>query len=101
MSIMTERLIQLRMQNKLTRTQVAHMLNVTPALISAYEKCERKPSLDKLSSLADIYHTSTDYILGRSNTNDNQTILLDVTDLSENQIKLLRELIEDMKKNSA
>jgi transcriptional regulator with XRE-family HTH domain len=71
------------------------MLDVTPALISAYEKCERNPSIEKLSSLADIYHTTTDYILGRT-CNIEESVLLDVTHLSEHQIKLLRELIKEM-----
>jgi transcriptional regulator with XRE-family HTH domain len=95
MASIAKRLISLREQNKLSQTQVAKMIGVTPALISAYEKCERKPSIEKLLSLADIYHTSTDYILGRTNTIDN-AILLDVTHLKEHQIRLIRELIADM-----
>lgn len=92
-----ERLIILREKNHMTQTEVAKRLKVTPALISAYEKHERKPSVERLIALADIYHTSTDYILGRTNNNDT-SIYLDVTHLSEHQINILRNLVDEMTK---
>lgn len=93
---MAERLQELREKNHLSQTAVANRIGVTPALISAYEKTERNPSIDKLISLADIYHTSTDYILGRS-ISDPCTTLIEVNDLSEAQIRVLRELVEVMR----
>ena len=93
---MADRLIELREKNRLTQSAVASRIGVTPALISAYEKTERNPSIDKLIALADVYHTSTDYILGRSITDSHATIL-EVRDLSNVQIRILRELIEVMK----
>ncbi|MFQ7729351.1 MAG: helix-turn-helix transcriptional regulator [Roseburia sp.] len=93
---MADRLIELREKNRLTQSAVASRIGVTPALISAYEKTERNPSIDKLIALADVYHTSTDYILGRSITDSHATIL-EVRDLSDVQIRILRELIEVMK----
>ena len=92
---MADRLIELREKNRLTQSAVASRIGVTPALISAYEKTERNPSIDKLIALADVYHTSTDYILGRSITDSHATIL-EVRDLSDVQIRILRELIEVM-----
>lgn len=93
---MAERLIDLRERNKLSQTAVAQRLGVTPALISAYEKTERNPSIERLIALADIYHTSTDYILGRSIT-DPCSNLIEVTGLNESQIRVLRELVEIMR----
>ena len=93
---MSERLIKLREKNKMTQTDVARVLGVSSDLISAYEKNERNPSIDRLIALADIYHTSTDYILGRT-TQNNNTILLDISHLSEKQIQILRELVDDMR----
>lgn len=93
---MAERLIELREKNNLSQTAVANRIGVTPALISAYEKTERNPSIEKLISLADVYHTSTDYILGRSVTDTHATVL-EVKDLTDAQIRILRELIEVMK----
>lgn len=96
---MCERLTKLREKNKMTQTDVARVLGVSSALISAYEKNERNPSIDRLVALADIYHTSTDYILGRT-TQTNNTLLLDISHLSEKQIRLLRELVDDMRMRS-
>ena len=93
---MAERLIELREKNKLSQSAVAGRLGVTPALISAYEKTERNPSIQKLVALADVYHSSTDYILGRSVT-DSYSDILEVKDLTEEQIQVLRKLIEVMR----
>lgn len=93
---MADRLIELREKNRLSQSAVANRLGVTPALISAYEKTERNPSIDKLVALADVYHTSTDYILGRSAT-DPYAAIIEVKDPTDAQIRILRELVEVMK----
>ena len=90
-----KRLVQLREKNNLSQSAVARQIGVTPALISAYEKQERKPSIDKLIALADIYHVSTDYILGRT-YKDESSIMINVEHLSDKQIRIIRELIENM-----
>ena len=48
---MADRLIELREKNHLSQSAVANRLGVTPALISAYEKTERNPSLEWLISI--------------------------------------------------
>ncbi len=58
------RIKTLRHQSNLTQSQLARLLNVTPALISAYELGDRKPSLELLVSLAATFKVSTDYLLG-------------------------------------
>lgn len=90
-----ERLIKLRLKNNYSQTYVAKRIGVTPALISAYEKLERNPSLDKLIALADIYQVSTDYILGRTYKDDSSQII-DVSNLSYEQVKVIRELVRCM-----
>lgn len=92
---MAERLTNLREHNHLSQSDVAHRLKVSPALISAYESNERKPSLERLVALADIYHVSTDYILGRTLKND-ASIIVDVSNLTETQIKIVQDLIINM-----
>lgn len=91
-----DRLIELRERNHLSQSAVANRIGVTPALISAYEKTERNPSIDRLIALADVYHTSIDYIVGRSAT-DSYATILEVRDLTDAQIRILRELIEVMR----
>lgn len=96
---MAERLKNLRKQQHLSQSAVARQLHVTPALISAYEKQERHPSLDNLIRLADIYHTTTDYILGRTQALETEAPYINVAGLSSTQISLLRQLIETMQNN--
>lgn len=91
---MAERLKALRLKNQLSQTQVAHKIHVSPAMVSSYEKGEKSPSLGSLIALADIFHTSADYILGRTNSSRSY---LDVTELSDIQIQSLQALIDTMK----
>lgn len=91
-----ERLIELREKYNYSQTDVAKMLGVTPALISAYEKMERNPGIDKLLKLADIYHTTTDYLLGRKIISNPNT-MIDAEGLNPEQIQLIRKLIDTMK----
>ena len=93
---MADRLVELREKNHLSQSAVASRLGVTSALISAYEKTERNPSLERLIALADVYHTSTDYILGRSAT-DSHAAIIEVRDLTDAQIRDLRDLLEVMR----
>lgn len=96
---LSERLIDLRKKNKLSQTAVAKRIGVTSSLISAYEKQERKPSIDTLISLADIYNVSTDYILGRT-YRDDSPIVINVEHLNDKQIKIIRELVDNMNQNT-
>ncbi len=96
MKSIAERLISLRAKYNFSQTDVAKQIGVTPATISAYENQERNPSLDKLIALADIFHVSTDYILGRSYRKDD-TIFVDLEGLSDRQIKFIYDLIFEFK----
>jgi transcriptional regulator with XRE-family HTH domain len=55
---------KLRQQEGLTQQQLANKLGVTKSVISYYELQERYPSPDVLTKLAQIFHVSTDYLLG-------------------------------------
>lgn len=91
-----ERLKKLREQYNFSQHGLASQLNVTPSLISAYERGERMPSPAKLVQLADLYHTTTDYLLCRSNTYDDN-LYLSLEGLNPTQIKLLREFIDTIR----
>lgn len=91
-----ERLRNLREKSHFSQHDIARKLHVTPALISAYERGERTPSPVKLIGLADIYHTTTDYILCRSNQ-DSSFLFIPLEGLSSKQIVLIRELIDSIR----
>ena len=60
------RIRELREDNDFNQEEVAKILNVQQATYSRYETGALEISLDNLCKLADFYHTSTDYILGRT-----------------------------------
>ena len=49
----------------LTQKQIAEKLNINQVTYLGYEKDKHKPDIDTLSKLADILHTSIDYLAGR------------------------------------
>lgn len=63
---MYERIKGLREDNDLTQVQVARQLHIGQRSYSHYEKGTRSIPLDILSKLADLYETSTDYLLDRT-----------------------------------
>lgn len=90
-----EKLRKLRLQHNFTQKTVARRLNVTSAMISAYEAGDRSPSLDNLKSLAKLYHVSTDYLLGV--TQEEGDVLFLNGKLSEAQVQALQIIIDSMK----
>jgi transcriptional regulator with XRE-family HTH domain len=65
--LMKLRIRDLREDADLTQTQVAQMLLCDQSLYSKYERGERELPLSRAIQLADFYHVSLDYLVGRSN----------------------------------
>lgn len=61
-----ERLVELRQSRDYTQQQVADGIGITWRGYQYYEKDKREPSLHILVALADFYHVSLDYLVGRS-----------------------------------
>ena len=66
MDILAERLLKLRSERKLSRREVAASTHMTERTYQRYENSERDPSAPALLALADYYHVSADYLLGRT-----------------------------------
>ena len=60
-----ERLKSLRTKNKMTQQQVAEIIHVSRPTYTQYEKNQKRPSIETLIRLADLYETSIDYLVGR------------------------------------
>lgn len=61
------RLRDLREDHDLTQRQLAELLGMPQAQYCRYEQGLRDIPTEVLIRLADLYHTSTDYMLGRTN----------------------------------
>lgn len=62
-----KRIRELREDHDLTQRQVAEILHMPQPQYFRYEQGYRDIPTDILMALADLYKTSTDYILGRTN----------------------------------
>ena len=88
-----KRLKDLRIEHGLTQQQVADRVWVSKAMVSSYELSSRAPSYNVLIKLAKLFGVSTDYLLGVESGKHT----VDVSMLSSKQIKLILDLIEEMK----
>lgn len=62
-----QRIRDLREDADLTQTQVAEILGIRQTVYSRYERGFQTIPLEHLIRLADYYHVSVDYLLGRTN----------------------------------
>lgn len=88
-----ERLIQLRNERGLSRQQVADDLQISRASLEYYEKEKRAPDIEMLYKIADYFHTSADYLLGRTDcktTDADKKAVCDYLGLSESEIDDIR-----------
>ena len=92
---LAKKLRDLRLKSKLSQKEVAKRLGISASIVSAYETGERTPSVEILLALASLYKCSSDYLLGLERTMPQRT--LDVTDLTEEQINALQELIKTIR----
>lgn len=91
---MGKKLKKLRIERNLTQKQVAERVGVAISAISSYESEVRYPSYAVLVKLATTYRVSTDYLLGMPTG-----YTIDVSGLSQEDIGLLLQLLERLKKS--
>lgn len=75
---------ELRNQKGWTQADLSAMLKVSPSTVGMWEQGRREPDYDYLTRIADIFEVSTDYLLGRSEINQNQS-------LSKEHLNLLKD----------
>lgn len=90
---MGDKLKSLRIDKKMTQKQVADRIGLAISAVSSYESGSRYPSYDVLLKLARIFHVSTDYLLGITETRN-----IDVTGLNDDEINAISQLV-DMLRN--
>ena len=86
-----ERIKELREANGMTQAGMARKLSVTRSTVNAWEMGTNKPSIDKLSDIADLFQVTTDFLIGRSSEQ-----IIDVTRLDHEGIEVTRRLLNYM-----
>ena len=89
---LSDRLKKLRQEKRLRQDQVAALVGVTKSTVSTWESDIRQPSYQVLIQLANLYHVSTDYLLGRSHDR-----IVDLSWLTDAEVALIAELVSSMK----
>ncbi len=67
MTLRGDRITQLRKKNGIKQSDLAEKLGVAPNQISKYENGYSNPTLESLAQMAELFNTTTDYLLGLSN----------------------------------
>lgn len=97
----------LREELNMTQQELANKLNGAKSTVAMYEKGDRKPSMEILLRLSDIFDCSIDYILGKSDIRNPEELKnvkfanatgLDTAGLDEEDLEELQRQIEYMKK---
>ncbi|MBI0580803.1 helix-turn-helix transcriptional regulator [Neobacillus cucumis] len=86
---MLERLSELRKERKWSLQETADQLGIAKSTYAGYESGYRLPSLQSLSQIADLFHTSVDYILGRTEDSLAEHSVIEITELIDSNEKVL------------
>lgn len=72
---------KLRVEQKLTQSELGKKIKVSASAIGMYEQNRRSPDIETLNKVAEFFGTTTDYLLERENTSNlNSPIELNAKD---------------------
>lgn len=60
----SDRIREMREKHEMTQSDLARRMNVTRSSVNAWEMGISVPTTEKLVELAELFHTTTDYLLG-------------------------------------
>lgn len=101
------RIKQLREENNWTQLELSQKMDCAMSSIAMYEKGDRKPSMEVLIKLSEIFDCSIDYLLGKSDIRNPEEVKkvqfansggLDTKGLDEEDMKELQRQIDYIKK---
>lgn len=88
-----EEIKSFRLARHMTQEQLARKLDVTKQAVSNWENSNIQPSVDMVMKIAALFHTSTDYLLGLSDTRK-----IDAAGLTNEQTAHLEQLADDFRR---
>ena len=90
-----EKLKLLRKRSGLSQEQLAQRLGVTKGMVSSYETSMRMPSYPVLLKIAQLFHVSTDVLLGMESDER-----IDISGLTEKQKALVCDIITQSRESN-
>ena len=83
----------IRQEKGLTQKQLADILDLAPASVSAYETGGNYPSADIIIKICKYFNISADYLLGLSDKKE-----FNMTDLTDEQYKAITAIITQFRR---
>ena len=65
--LIAQRIRQLREEYDISKAEIARLLNYGKSSICQWESGHCRPNYETLAELAQIFHTTTDYLIGLTN----------------------------------
>ena len=87
--MIADRIKNLRISCGMTQSDLARKLNITRSSVNAWEMGISTPSTTYVVELSQLFHISTDYLLGLSSN-----VTLDVSQLTDKEIQLVYDLVQ-------
>lgn len=97
----SKRLRELLDNKKISNTEFAYIMNVSPQMVSFWRNGDNIPDIKKVCIMADYFNVSIDYLLGRTDIATTQTDIhtaCKVTGLSEESIIKLSKIDSEYKR---
>ena len=91
-----KRIRALRKMRKIGLEEFANAIGVSKQGLSNWENGNIIPSVEKLVRIADFFHVTTDFLLGRNIDKQASPQTLNVTGLTPSQVEHLQYLVEDL-----
>lgn len=76
-SIIGEKIKELRKKAGITQLELAKELKISPSTVGMYEQGRREPDNNMVLRLCQIFNTTTDYLLGKSDKNREISDIID------------------------
>jgi len=87
-----KRIKDMRLEKGMSQQELGDLIGVTKVSICGYENGTRTPSLETFGILADIFETTTDYLLGREVSVVNEEGNEYIGSISKDDIEIIQEL---------
>ena len=87
-----KRIKDMRLEKGLSQEELGDLLGVTKVSVCGYENGTRTPSLDTFNLLADVFHTTTDYLLGREIVIRDEESREYLGNISQDDVDIIQEL---------
>ncbi len=87
-----KRIKELRIEKNMSQQELGELLGITKVSVCGYENGTRTPNLETFTAIADIFGTTTDYLLGREIPVVNEISNEYVGSVSKEDIELIQEM---------